>query len=252
MSNLNFNILIVEDEAIVAVDLAARLNNSGYHVIGISDNYDEAIAVFKEFKPDLVLLDVTIKGNKTGIDIATSINEILPTPFIFITANTDADTIGKAKNTFPSAYMVKPFTTSHLLISVELAIHNFAYQKKVINAETKITESISEEAYAKQDYLFIKEGYFFIKIYQQDILFIEAQDNYIKIFTKQKNHLIRCSLNKIMERLNNSFITRLHRSFSVNINLIDSFCDNEVKIKDHSIPVGRNYKADFIQNFVVK
>ncbi|MFY7899565.1 MAG: response regulator, partial [Chitinophagaceae bacterium] len=183
MTNHHFNILIVEDEAIVAADLSARLTHSGFHVIGIADNYNEAIALFNEHKPDLILLDISIKGNKTGIDIATTINQILPTPFIFITAHVDADSIDKAKNTFPAAFLVKPFTTSHLLISVELAIHNFAYQKKGIETENKLADNEKDDFYPKQEYLFIKEGYKFIKIHQQDVLFLEAQDNYVKICT---------------------------------------------------------------------
>jgi two-component system, response regulator PdtaR len=252
MNKHSFNILIVEDEGIVAADLAARLTHSGYTVIGMADNYDEAIDLFMQHKPDLVLLDITIKGTKTGIDVATEINRLQPSPFIFITAHVDAATLEKAKYTFPSAYLVKPFTTSHLLVSVELAIHNFAYQKKGLQAETALPQNQEEELYPKQEYLFIKEGYTFVKLHQQDITYIEAQDNYVRINTTQKHYLVRCTLTKAMERLNNNFIIRVHRSFCVNINAVDGFTEQDIQVGNATIPIGRNYKADFIQQFEIR
>lgn len=252
MNKHSFNILIVEDEGIVAADLAARLTHTGYNIIGIADNYEEAIELFTQYNPDLVLLDITIKGNKTGIDVATEINRLTPTPFIFITAHVDAITLEKAKNTFPSAYLVKPFTTSHLLVSVELAIHNFAYQKKGLLAETALPQNQDEELYPKQAYLFIKEGCTFVKLHQHDITYIEAQDNYIRIYTAQKHYIVRCTLAKAMERVNMSFIIRVHRSFCVNINAVDGFTEQNILISNITIPIGRNYKADFIQQFEIR
>lgn len=253
MSNHNFNILIVEDEGIVAADLAARLTHSGYQIIGIADNFDEAITIFKLHKPDLVLLDITIKGNKNGIDIATEITNILPTPFIFITAQVDAETIDKAKNTFPSAYLVKPFTTGHLLISVELAIHNFAYQKKGFAAAEVIPEKDNEEdLYPKQEHVFIKDLHTFIKIHLQEITYIEAKDNYVRIFTPNKSYLVRCTLTKAMERLSCLFLVRVHRSFCVNINHIDRFTEYEITVANTQIPIGRSYKQEFIRQFEIR
>ena len=252
MNKHTFNILIVEDEGIVAHDLAARLNHSGYNIVGIADNYEEAIQLFTAHKPDLVLLDITIKGNKTGIDVATAINNLLPTPFIFITAHTDAATLDKAKNTFPSAYLVKPFTTSHLLVSVELAIHNFAYQKKGADAATTLPNADEDDVYSKQEYIFIKDGYAFVKIHKQDITYLEAQDNYVRLNTTQKHYMLRSTLAKTMERLNNNFIVRVHRSFCVNINCVDKFSEHEIQIGTATVPIGRNYKEEFIKEFEIR
>lgn len=69
-----FRIQIVEDELLVAKDIAARLQQAGYEIAGIADNMDEAISQFRKKAPDLVLLDITINGDKTGIDIAHAIN----------------------------------------------------------------------------------------------------------------------------------------------------------------------------------
>ena len=245
-----FNILIVEDEQLVAKDLAARLKHAGYNISGIANSYDTAIALFGAHSPDLVLLDINIKGQKTGIDIATEINNTVSTPFIFVTAQTDADTLQKAKNTFPSAYLVKPFTTNYLLISIDLALHNFAYQKKGLEENTP-KNSMEEEdnLYLKQNFVFIKDGNTYIKIKQNDVLVLEADGNYVKVHTNEKMYLIRCTINKAIEKMKQPFFVRVHRSFCVNINKITKFDEHEIILESHKVPIGRNYKEDFIKHF---
>ena len=252
MSKELFTIMIVEDEGLVAKDLEARLQQTGYNIAGIADNYDDAINLFKKKLPDLVLLDITIKGKKNGIDIAVEINKILPTPFIFISAHTDADTLEKAKNTFPASYLVKPFTTSHLLISVELALHNFAYQKTVGTTNPNVINEAEDELYLKQDFIFIKEGQLFIKLHQNDVAYMEAQDNYVKLFTTNKNYLIRCTLSKAIEKMRKDYFVRIHRSFIINLNKVESFTENEIVIFNEKIPIGRNYKEEFLNKFQLK
>lgn len=242
-------IQIVEDELLVAYDLAERLKQAGYEVVSITDNMAEAVASFKEHMPDLVLLDITIKGTQTGIDIAHAITEIQPTPFIYITAHADAMTVNNAKNTYPAAYIIKPFTTSSLLVSIELALHNFAYQNEEPDKEQL---QRGGNIYLKQNHVFIKDGHKFIKMLLNDILYISAEDNYVRIVTEQKSFLLRNTLTKTMEVLKRSFFVRIHRSHCVNINHIDSFTENEVSIIGNTIPVGRNYKEELTSIFKFK
>ena len=249
MPNEPFTILIVEDEGLVANDLAARLMQTGYSIAGIADNYTDAIDLFILKSPDLVLLDITLKGKKSGIDIAIEINKILPAPFIFVTAHTDAETLGNAINTFPAAYLVKPFTTSNLLVSVELALHNFAYQKTVSITNTEGLADLQEELYLKQDFIFIKDNNTFIKLHQADVVYMEAQDNYVKLVTEEKNYLVRCTIARIVDKMKKDYFIRIHRSFCVNINKIESFTEHEVSINNNKIPIGRNYKEEFINRF---
>ena len=247
-----FTIMIVEDEGLVAKDLDARLQQTGYNVAGIADNYDDAIDLFKKKLPDLVLLDITIKGKKNGIDIAAEINKILPTPFIFITAHTDADTLEKAKNTFPAAFLIKPFTTSHVLISIELALHNFAYKKTVAQSNPSAEVDDEDDIYLKQDYIFIKDGHKFLKLDQTNVLYMESEDNYVRIFLNAKSYLVRCTLKNAIEKMKRKNYVRVHRSYCVNVNHIDSFTENEIMINQVPIPIGRNYKEEFIKTFELR
>lgn len=251
MIEQKFNILIVEDERLVAKDLAARLIQAGYGIVGIADNFDNAITLFNEHAPDMVLLDINIKGQKNGISIATTINNTVLTPFIFVTAQTDAETLQSAKNTFPSAYLIKPFTTSHLLVSIELALHNFAYQKIGLE-KTTTTNAIEEEEeniYLKQNFIFIKEGNTYIKLNQNEVLMIESQGNYVKLHTAEKRYLIRCTISKAIEKMIQPNFVQVHRSFCVNINKVTKFDDHEITIESVKAPIGRNYKEVFMKHF---
>lgn len=245
-----FRIQIVEDELLVAMDLAERLKQSGYDIVDINDNADDAITAFREHLPDLVLLDITIRGKKSGIDVAHDINDVQPTPFIYITAHADAVTVNKAKNTFPAAYVIKPFTTSSLLVSIELALHNFAFQNEQVNDTAEIKKD--SNIYLKQNHVFIKDGYKFIKIFLNDILYLSAEDNYVRIVTGEKQFLIRNTLTRTTEILQRNFFVRVHRSFCINTNHIDSFSEQEVIIAGQAIPIGRNYKEELGKIFNFK
>lgn len=248
MTEQKFKILIIEDERLVAKDIAARLTQNGYSIVGIADNYDAALTLFNEQMPDLVLLDINLKGDKDGIDIATKINSTLPTPFIFVTAQTDTDTLQKAKNTFPSAYLVKPFTTAHLTVSIDFALHNFAFHKKP-NDSSDLPDESDKAFYTKQDFVFIKDSNCYIKINQNDVYLIESEGNYVKIYTPEKKYLIRCTINKAIEKMKQPYFVRVHRSFCVNINKISQFSEHEIVLEKIKVPIGRNYKENFIKNF---
>ena len=155
-------------------------------------------------------------------------------------------------NTFPASFLVKPFTTSHLLVSVELALHNFASQKTIAASNSDAITDAQEELYLKQDFIFIKDGNTFIKLHQADVTYLEAQDNYVKLFTKEKNYLIRCTLAKAVERMKQDYFVRVHRSYSININMVDSFTEHEITISEIKIPIGRNYKDEFVSRFELK
>src|SRR5690554_3184123 len=102
------NILIVEDEFAVANDLRQILEKAGYRVIGIAFTVAKAIELKNQQKPDLVLLDIILKGEQTGIDLARLLGEE-HIPFIYVSANTNASILEEVKTTQPYGFIVKPF-----------------------------------------------------------------------------------------------------------------------------------------------
>jgi PAS domain S-box-containing protein len=120
---LNTKILIVEDEAIVAKNIEKHLLNAGYKVVGLATKAEESIEKAETEKPDLVLMDIKLKGKMDGIEAANKIRESLRLPVIFLTSYTDDETFQRAKLTDPFGYLIKPFEIKDLKRTVEMALY---------------------------------------------------------------------------------------------------------------------------------
>ena len=113
-------ILIVEDEFIVATDLKQRLEDLGHEIVGIEGDGKSAIKKTVETEPDLILMDITLKGELDGIETAQQIQNIYDIPFIYLSGSSDTTTIERAKITEPSGYIIKPFIDRGLVKALEM------------------------------------------------------------------------------------------------------------------------------------
>jgi two-component system, response regulator PdtaR len=253
------NILIVEDESIVALDLASGLEHDGYNIVGIADNAEEAQQLFNENEVDIILMDVNIIGEKDGIDTAIEILKQKAVPIIYLTAFTDALTIERIKQTHPAAFLSKPYTLTNVRIAIDLAVNNFAVSReqqstgKIIPLDKDGSRSSSspekEMILRMHDHIFVKHNYAFVKLKLCELLYIEAENNYTSIVTADKKFLLRLSLNQLLEKINYKALVRIHRSYAVNINAIQSFNEQEVEVNQQHLPIGRNYKEEFMKQF---
>ena len=116
-------ILVVEDEVIVARNIEKRLISAGYKVAGIASSAEEAIELVASLKPDLVLMDIKLKGKMDGIDAAKAIRNSYRLPIIYLTSYADEETFQRAKITDPFGYLIKPFELKELNRSVEMALY---------------------------------------------------------------------------------------------------------------------------------
>jgi len=258
------SILIVEDEAILAMDLCDLLEADGYCVVGTANNGRKALDLFRQNPVDLILCDITIKGDWDGIETITQLFKLRQVPLIYLTALSDRATILRAKETLPAAYITKPFDAGQLRIAVEMALNSFSVRvlAPVSNPATKVIRLNTDPLPADKDQrtgpilrvndaLFVKQNYQFVKVPLSDVLYLEADDIYTTIVTTGKKHVVRLSLGNMLERLRASRLVRTHRSYAVNLDQIDSFSEHEAVISGHSVPLGRNYKDDFLRHFPV-
>ena len=224
-------ILVVEDEIIIADNICKTLESLNYKVFEPVINFSEAVASIENHKPDICILDIQLSGKKTGIDLAKKINAEYKFPIIFLTANADSETLNKAKEVSPNAYLVKPFSKNELYTSIELAISNYA--KKALKFDQKA--------------VFVKEKRGFSKIKFEDILFIKSDHVYVEIIlTNHKKIISRISLNEISEKLNASF-QRIHRGYIINLNYLEKVNQDAVFVADFDIPIGKKYREDLMQ-----
>ncbi len=124
-------VLIVEDEAIVAADLAAKLRRLDYEVVGTAAEGEKAVALVGSLSPQLVLMDIMLEGSMDGIEAAEAIRHRHDVPVIYLTAHSDASTLARAKRTGPFGYILKPFEERELASQIELAIYKHQADRQV-------------------------------------------------------------------------------------------------------------------------
>jgi len=132
-------ILIVEDEYIVSLELQQRIRDLGYEVAGIADNGDAAIIMVTETKPDLILMDINIKGYIDGIETSRQILQKYNVPIIYLTAYSDKTTLERVKSTSPYGYVIKPIDERELHVAIEISLNNFQMEKKVRESEKRLS-----------------------------------------------------------------------------------------------------------------
>jgi DNA-binding LytR/AlgR family response regulator len=231
-------ILIVEDEIIVANDIEFNLKKLNFEVVGIASCKSEAENMLLSTKVDLVLMDIMLKNDESGIELAEYINSKYSLPVIFLTAYTDLATVERAKYTNSYGYIVKPFKSIDLRIQITLAIYKHEQYLLNSNLSKKNIDEIDKKE------IFVKSNNKLIKINKEDILYIEALKDYVLLFTTEKKYIIHTTMKDIEVKLGPSMFIRIHRSYIVNINKIESieFSNLRIEDKDILLPIGGSYK----------
>ncbi len=142
-------ILLVEDERIVALDLAATLKELGYTVVANVSSGRAAIEQATKLQPDLVLMDIRLHGALDGIQTMEAIRNELDVPVIYLTAHSDDATLVRAKGTGPLGYLIKPFTAPELRCAIEIALHKHAIDAKLHESEERLRQAEKIEAVAR-------------------------------------------------------------------------------------------------------
>ena len=122
-------ILLIEDEFIIAKDIASLLSKNEYAIVDDARNYKKAISLFQENTYDLIISDINLNDEKDGIEIIEEFSKIKIVPVVYLTAYSDLDIVSRAEKTMPYAYILKPYNNNQLIATINLAIMNFAINK---------------------------------------------------------------------------------------------------------------------------
>jgi len=147
-------ILVVEDEAIIAADLRSRLSRMGYHVVAAPPTGAEALALAAELRPDLILLDIVLKGEMDGAQAGERIRAQHDIPVIYLTAYSDDVTLQRVKAAEPYGYILKPFQDREMYTAIEIALHKHGIEKKLRQSEASLRALFG----AAQDLIFVKDA----------------------------------------------------------------------------------------------
>ena len=237
------NVLVVEDEKIVSKDIQFSLKKLGYNVVGTADTGESAVEIALETKPDIILMDIKLKGDMTGIEAAASIRNQYNVPIVYLTANTDQGTIQEAKETEPHGYIIKPFKEVDIHTTIEMAIYKHRKEKEVLQ-ERDTLYNLVEEAKEGVDHIFVKSNSRFVKLKLEDIYFVEALKDYVVINTLEKRYTIHSTMKDIEARLPSDRYMRVHRSFIVNVERIAAIEQPNIILENDKkvIPIGGSYK----------
>lgn len=216
------SIYIVEDEYLIVSTIETALRKQGYTVNGNAEDVITALKDIAILSPDLVLIDIQLEGLKDGIDLALELDK-QKLPYVFLTSQTDPNTINRVKQTKPLGYIVKPFTEHSLRSNLELAWHNY----KVSNAH----------------FLTLKSEGRTYKINQDSILYLKAFDNYCYVYTTTKSHLVPHTLKHMAEQLDKNTFIQTHRSYWVNLNHVEAIENNKLFLKTEPIPISASQKS---------
>jgi len=122
--------LIVEDEALIAEELKGRLTRLGFRVIDMVDSADEGVAIATSELPDLVLMDIRLRGAKDGVQACEEIRRQVDVPIVYVTAHSDEQTVSRAKRTDHDGFVLKPFHRHELQSTIEVALQRHAIRTK--------------------------------------------------------------------------------------------------------------------------
>lgn len=238
------SVLVVEDESIVAKDIQNSLKKLGYNVPSVENTGEDAIQSAAEHKPDLILMDIMLKGDISGIDAAEQIRKRYQIPVIFLTAYADESTLSKAKVTEPYGYIIKPFKEIDLHTSIEMALYKHGKEQEV-KKERDLYSSIVLDKSA-DDCIFVKSNSRLVKVKTSDIYFVEALKDYVIIHTSDSKYTVHSTMKDMVAKLSNTEFLRVHRSFIVRVDKIVAIEQNNLVIEDDKkiIPVGGSYRDE--------
>lgn len=231
-------IYIVEDDPIIASDLKAILADLGYFVCGVSHQPFEAKRKIEAERPELILMDVNLNSEIDGIDLATLVKSF-GGGIVFITAFTDKTTRDRVKPLHPLGYIIKPFDEKEIEVAIDLAMD------RLVNPENETPAPADTEGT-----IFVRTGNNTSrKLHLQEILYMEACDNYAFIHTENERIMVSFTLKDLDQKIRAPFLVRVHRSFIVNTNRVEGIRNNALLVGKQEIPIGKSYKEEILRLF---
>jgi two-component system, LytTR family, response regulator len=219
-------VALVDDNQMSAGNISSLLQNYGFMPVGPASNYLDAISLLVNERPQVVLIDLETKGEKSGFDVADFINDEIKCPIIFLTSDTSSETLASAKRRQPAGYLVKPVQPASLLTTIEIALSN--------NLLTK-----------KKDILFLQSTEGVISFELPEVCYIKADHVYCHVHSVGKEFIVRSSLTNILTTFLYNSLIRIHKSYIVNVEKISKVGPSWIEIEEHRIPIGKTYQKDF-------
>ena len=263
-------ILIVENEILIAKQLANYLEKQKYQVSGKARTGERALELAKQESPDIILMDIDLDGELDGIQTAAIIHETLIIPIIYLTSIRDKQTFERASETLPATFLTKPFKNLDVRNAIEMSIKSLSLlshdKAKDVNLSLEIKlkkqEQNNSELYALKDRIFLKnqEGDFDLLLLR-DIISIQKINRQLHIQTLNGMLISNYSFTSIFEMLKGYPIFQIHRGIAVNANFVYKMSRTDVYLEypsseeaikiQQSFPISNSYRNEALNSFRV-
>lgn len=237
-------VFIVEDDPIFANQLEMYLDELGYWLVGQADNAKDAVEMIAAVRPDLILMDINLKGGKDGIDIAARIKEFNQSPIIFISSLTDETTYDRVKSVLPIAFLNKPVSKIKLQRTIEL----------IVNQLSTLTFAQFSCPVDLPKHISVKTQHNIERIELAKLMSIEVVDKFCRLTMVDRELMVRTPLKDLMKNLPSQLFLQTHRSFLVNLQHITqvNLTDYVINLgNDALIPLSRSYREVVIEKLNV-
>jgi len=265
-------ILIVENELIIAKQLAKYLEKRKYQIIGISRSGEQALELIEEENPDIVLMDIDLDGNLDGVETTNIIHETLIIPIIYLTKYSDQRTLNRVKDTLPATYLTKPFKNHDVKNAIEMAISSLSQLTHHKSNDVNVTLEIqlnhedkqSDQVFHLKDRIFVKnKSGDFDRLLLENIVYMESDNHTTLIHTPNGTIMVKALLKYFLEILKDYPIIRIHHQFAVNANYVYNISRKEIKLEfidktqtpeklaQIELPISTTYKNKSFNDFRV-
>ena len=227
-------LLIVEDEFFIAEHLRAIVTGLGHEVVGVAESAAQALQIVQALPapPALALLDITLRGELDGIDLAARLRARYGIPCVFVTSLADADTVGRAKQAAPLGYLLKPFDEDEVYVTLEMAL-----------AAVPVLVPAGPAA-AGPTGLFVRGHRQLVRVDFANLCRLEASGSYTTLHTcKGERHTTSVPFKQVEEQLPPADFQRIHKSHIVALAHITALDGQAVTVAGQLVPIGRAYHA---------
>ncbi|UXX79534.1 response regulator transcription factor [Reichenbachiella carrageenanivorans] len=227
-------VLVVAVEVIIARSIVSKIEQMGFECVGTAIGTAEGLEMIKAEKPDIALLDVDLKGDQNGIELADQLKKELNIPTVFLTTQADQKKVSAAK-TMPYGYVPKSASAQDIFKVIQSAIAQFRTEK---------TES--KRALLVKGSLFVKDEYRFVKLKWADMDYIKSDGNYVEIHGQGNRKVIKETLKNIEMKLPKDTFFKTHRSYLVNIEKIQSIGGTSIRVGEEELPIVKRRRDELL------
>ncbi|MDA0728058.1 MAG: LytTR family transcriptional regulator DNA-binding domain-containing protein [Bacteroidetes bacterium] len=250
MEQARLNIVVVEDEAIIAEQLMMTLQSLGFRPWGPAMTLQEAKGYVARGPADLVLIDIHLQEKHDGIELGQYLKRQNRIPHVYVTANADSGTVELAKQTTPMGFIVKPFQASNVYSSIEVAMANWELMHPA--ALDQHVEVMDDDINYNHELrvLFVTVNGNQVRLFTYEIAHVRSAHVYVEFHMQNRDvHVVRTSMNKVEDTLPPDRFVRVHRSHLVNISYAEHFDGRQLTVHGKKIPVSKTNKKRLVDRF---